>query len=55
MIYEKEGQVPYVVFCCGAVVIDGTLFVYYGAADRVVGVATVKLSELILRLVSSRH
>src|SRR3989344_5691644 len=45
VIYEKEGQVPYVVFCCGAVVIDGTLFVYYGAADRVVGVATVKLSE----------
>lgn len=46
-IYEKEGMIPNVVFTCGAVVIKGTLFVYYGAADTVIGVAYCRLSELI--------
>ncbi len=45
--YEKEGLVNNVVFPCGAVVIDGQLFVYYGGADKVIGVATIKLSELL--------
>jgi predicted GH43/DUF377 family glycosyl hydrolase len=36
-----------VVFPCGKVVIDGTLFVYYGAADKYVGLATCPLQELI--------
>ena len=43
--YEKEGQVANVVFPCGAVVINGRLFVYYGGADRVIGVATTELLE----------
>lgn len=47
MPYEKEGQVANVVFPCGAVVIDGQLFVYYGGGDSVVGVATMQLSELM--------
>jgi len=47
MPYEKEGLVNNVVFPCGAVVIDGQLFVYYGGADRVIGVATVELSKLL--------
>jgi predicted GH43/DUF377 family glycosyl hydrolase len=45
--YEKEGQVANVVFPCGAVVINGQLFVYYGGGDSVIGVATMKLSELL--------
>jgi predicted GH43/DUF377 family glycosyl hydrolase len=45
--YEKFGQVPQVVFPCGAVVVSGTLFVYYGAADSVVGVAHIKLAEIL--------
>ncbi len=45
--YEKEGQVSNVVFPCGAVLRDNTLFVYYGGGDSVVGLATCKLSELI--------
>lgn len=45
--YEKEGQVPNVVFPCGAVVINGKLFVYYGGADTVVGVATIKIDSLL--------
>ncbi len=47
MPYEKEGQIPNVVFPCGAVLIGGTIFVYYGGADQVVGVATIKLADLL--------
>jgi predicted GH43/DUF377 family glycosyl hydrolase len=47
MPYEKEGLVANVVFPCGAVVINGQLFVYYGGADKVIGVATVALSEIL--------
>ncbi|MDO8270033.1 MAG: hypothetical protein Q7T54_05200 [Candidatus Levybacteria bacterium] len=46
MDYELYGQVPNVVFSCGAVVMDGTIYMYYGAADSVVCVATMKLSDL---------
>lgn len=45
--YEKEGQVRNVIFPCGAVAIGDELFVYYGAADRVVGVATCNAEELV--------
>jgi len=50
--YEMVGQVPKVVFPCGNIVKDGKLFVYYGGGDSVVGVATVKVNELmkIMRL-----
>ncbi len=45
--YEKQGEVPDVVFSCGAIVRDDTLYVYYGGADRVIGVATGSLSKII--------
>jgi predicted GH43/DUF377 family glycosyl hydrolase len=45
--YEKEGIVPHVVFSCGAVVVGDTLFVYYGGADKVAGVATVPLQNIL--------
>jgi len=45
--YELEGQVPNVVFGCGAVVIDGIVYLYYGGADSVVGVATMPLNNLM--------
>lgn len=45
--YEKKGLVPDVVFSCGAVVKNNTLFVYYGAADKVIGVATCKLNDIL--------
>ena len=51
MRYEKEGIVPNVVFPCGAVVLKNDLFVYYGAADKVVGVATTRLEDLIAILI----
>jgi len=48
--YEKYGVVPNVVFSDGAIVKDGKLFVYYGAADKVIGVATMELDDLLRRL-----
>ncbi|OGY24700.1 MAG: hypothetical protein A2Y57_00495 [Candidatus Woykebacteria bacterium RBG_13_40_7b] len=45
--YEKEGYVPNVVFTCGAVEKEGKYFIYYGAADKVIGVATVDKEELL--------
>ena len=38
---------PNVVFPCGSLVIDKILFVYYGGADKVIGVATMKLQTLL--------
>jgi beta-1,2-mannobiose phosphorylase / 1,2-beta-oligomannan phosphorylase len=50
--YELYGQVNNVVFPCGAVVIGDDLFVYYGGADSVIGVATMKLPELLNSLIT---
>ncbi len=44
--WEKEGDVPNVVFPCGNVIIKNKLFVYYGGADTVIGVASCKVSEI---------
>lgn len=45
--YELRGEVHEVVFGCGACEVDGTYFIYYGAADRVICVATVEKEELL--------
>ncbi|HOK57240.1 MAG TPA: glycosidase [bacterium] len=45
--YEKVGDIPNVVFPTGTVLIDGEIFVYYGAADKVCGVATTSLKDLL--------
>lgn len=52
MHYEKEGQVPDVVFPCGSVLIKNTIFIYYGGADSVLCVGTVGLNELLQTLTS---
>ncbi len=52
--YEIEGEIPNVVFSCGAVVRDDTLMVYYGGGDRVIGVATASMSH-ILNTLRSQH
>jgi beta-1,2-mannobiose phosphorylase / 1,2-beta-oligomannan phosphorylase len=51
--YEINGQVPNVVFPCGAVIIDEVIYLYYGGADSVVGVATMPLSSLFTVLYRS--
>lgn len=45
--YEKFGFVPNVVFTCGAVEIEEEYYVYYGAADMTIGVATVPKKVLL--------
>ncbi len=45
--YERFGKVPNVVFSCGNVLLDDTVFIYYGAADSVVCVATIELNKLL--------
>ena len=48
--YEKIGLVNNVVFPCGAVVIGDKIYMYYGAADRVTGVATLEVKKLLRAL-----
>lgn len=49
--YETEGMVNNVVFPCGAAVLNGDLIVYYGAADKVIGAASMNLQKFLSRLV----
>ena len=48
--YELEGDVPNVVFPEGTVLVGDELYVYYGGADKVIGLATIKMSELLEEL-----
>ena len=48
--FEKIGHVNNVVFPTGSCVIDDNLYLYYGAADKVCCVATVKLDSLLEKL-----
>lgn len=45
--YEMDGLVPNVTFPEGAVIVDDKLYVYYGSADTVIGLATCKLNDLL--------
>ena len=48
--YELSGNVPNVVFPSGTVVKDGKIFVYYGAADTSVAVASCHFDSLLDQL-----
>ncbi len=48
--YEKVGIVPNVVFPCGAVVREGKIFIYYGGADRVIGIASARIADVMKSL-----
>jgi len=46
--YEMRGRVMNVVFTCNALLDDdGTLRIYYGASDTVIGLATAKIKDVI--------
>lgn len=49
--YEKIGIVNNVVFPCGMIVKGDLIYIYYGGADRVTAVATMKLSIALGALV----
>lgn len=46
-LWELRGDVPNVVFSCANPVVDGTVYVYYGGGDHVIGLATCPLEELL--------
>lgn len=52
--FEMNGIYNGCVFPTGNVLLDGTLYVYYGAADKYVGVATCKVEELLNHLLSDK-
>jgi len=46
-LWELRGDVPNVVFSCANPVVSGTVYVYYGGGDHVIGLATCRLDELL--------
>jgi beta-1,2-mannobiose phosphorylase / 1,2-beta-oligomannan phosphorylase len=48
--WEREGWIPDVVFPCGQVTMGDDIYLYYGGADHVVGVATISQAALISAL-----
>jgi len=52
--YEQEGHKAGVVYPCGAVIIGGDLFVFYGGADTVVCVATANFEEFLQALIHTK-
>ena len=46
-LWELRGDVPNVVFSCANPLVNGTVYVYYGGGDHVIGLATVSLSDLL--------
>lgn len=45
--YEIYGEIPMVVFACGACEVEDKYYIYYGAADRVVCVAIADKKEML--------
>jgi predicted GH43/DUF377 family glycosyl hydrolase len=46
-LWELRGDVPNVVFSCANPVVEGTVYVYYGGADHVIGLATCPIDDLL--------
>jgi predicted GH43/DUF377 family glycosyl hydrolase len=48
--WEVNGFVPNVVFSCGQVILNDELWVYYGGADTAIGVAKIKMKDIIFEV-----
>lgn len=48
--YERHGYVSYVVFPTGTAIFDDQLYIYYGAADDKIAVASLNLNDLLTEL-----
>jgi beta-1,2-mannobiose phosphorylase / 1,2-beta-oligomannan phosphorylase len=53
--YENEGHKTGIVYPCGAVIKDDSLYVYYGGADTVVCVAYAELDTFIYQLMHHKR
>lgn len=51
---ERDGYVPNVVYSCGGIIHDGTLWLPYGSSDTRVALATVPVEPLLKRLRAAR-
>jgi predicted GH43/DUF377 family glycosyl hydrolase len=49
---EREGYVPNVVYSCGSLIHEGTLYLPYGESDQNIGCATVDVGELVAAILS---
>ena len=52
--YENDWK-PGIIYASGAVVKDGTLFIYYGGGDKHIGVAQTNLDEFVQKLMKNEH
>lgn len=46
--WEVNGYIPNVVFSCGHALKEDKLYVYYGGADTVIGVAAIDMKDITL-------
>jgi predicted GH43/DUF377 family glycosyl hydrolase len=46
-LWELRGDVPNVVFSNANPVVDGTVYIFYGGGDHVIGLATCQLADLL--------
>lgn len=53
--WEKKGNIDNVVFPTGAVVFDEELYIYYGAADKYIGVVSLNVNELLNELMKKKN
>ena len=53
--YELNGVVNNVVFPTGTALFNDRLYIYYGAADKCIAVASVNLQELVQELLSNKN
>jgi predicted GH43/DUF377 family glycosyl hydrolase len=51
--WEKVGNVNNVVFPTGAIIEKDRLYIYYGAADKLIASKSIELEELIQEVCSS--
>lgn len=47
VLYEQEGLFPNVCFTCGSITKNDELWVYYGAADKVLALATAPIKQVL--------
>lgn len=52
--WEKDGEIGNVVFSCGMTLDGDVLSIYYGGADRALGVATTSLAGLVKMLLPNK-
>jgi len=53
--YEKQGLVNNVVFTCGAIEMEKEYYIYYGAGDRVIGLATIAKEAVLKEIKRNRE